>query len=75
MHCHERISKEHSHALVDLVAEGPHGVQVVAGEGQLPMPPHCGSNPAGSGPVGWRLIVTTRSVPAESAVTPGGWWA
>ena len=33
MHCHERISKEHSHALVDLVAESSHGVQVVVGEG------------------------------------------
>jgi hypothetical protein len=47
MHSHERISKEHSHALVDLVAESPHGVQVVAGEGQLPMPPHPGSTRQG----------------------------
>ena len=49
MHSHERISKEYSHALVDLVAESPHGVQVVAGEGQLPMPPDCGSTRQGRG--------------------------
>ena len=31
------VRNECGHALIDFVAEGSHGVEVVAGEGQLPM--------------------------------------
>jgi hypothetical protein len=58
---------ERLHAMIHLGAEGSHRLQIVTGEVQLPMLlMRRGSGERG--PVGWRLMVTTRSALASSPV-------